>query len=282
MTIRMNSVLLIIVTMLTVLVSDYALAQPQRETLEQSWSAHLKASRSGQEAQLEKTMSAYSLCTLKNNLVSAQRSLTTDIIKGIAKYAPDISQMKFVKIFERQNTAALVYAKDSGKKSANGTPEVTFSVIKFVKEATGWKVGATMNCDKSKSYADGGLPEFYMSDLRPACAIDGKVKTAPALLKKPYSTALLDVFSYGYQTVVSVNGFRQRPVTASWSGVLAGGLSKGNNKVTITMTKRAGEKQKDPKIRIRRVLKNRTTSDALKFEPKQNIEGVHTFTVSVN
>lgn len=281
MAIMRKAVVLILLTVVTVLVFDYAVAMPLRTTLEKSWHAHLKASKSGKESELKKTMSSYSLCTLKNSLISAQRSLTPDIIKSISKYAPDIAQMRFVRIFEHAQTAALVYAMNSEKKDAQGTPGVTFSVIKFVKETSGWKVDASMNCDKPKYRIDGNESRFYQSDLQPACAVDGKVKPAPLLLPKPYSTALLDIFSYGYQTVVSVNGVRQSPVTASWSGVLLGGLSKGKNKVSITITKRGAEKQLPPKIRIRRVLKNRTTRDALKFAPKRNIEGTHTFVVSV-
>ncbi|MCG8549288.1 MAG: hypothetical protein MI799_02675 [Desulfobacterales bacterium] len=278
---RRNAVFLILFTALAVLVFNDALAGPLRSTLEASWYAHLKASRSGKESELKKTMSAYSFCTLKNSLVSAQRSLTPDIITSISKYAPDISQMRFVRILENAETAALVYAMDSEKKDADGNPGVTFNVVKFVKEASGWKVDASMNCDKPKYRIDGKESTFYKSDLRPACAMDGKAKPAPLLLPKPYSTALLDIFSYGYQTVVSVNGVRQSPVSASWSGVLLGGLSKGKNKVSITITKRPSEKQLPPKIRIRRILKNRTTQDALKFEPKRNIEGDHTFVVTV-
>lgn len=278
MAMKINAIFLIL---FTVLVSNHALAMPLRTTLEQSWQAHLEASKSGKESELKKTMSSYSLCTLKNSLTSAQRSLTPDIIKGISKYAPDISQMKFVRTFENEDTAALVYAMDSAKKDANGNPGVTFNVVKFVKEASEWKVDASMNCDKPKYRIDGSESRFDQSDLRSACAMDGKAKPAPPLLQKPYSTALLDIFSYGYQTVVSVNGVRQSPVTASWSGVVLGGLSKGKNKVSITITKTEAEKQLPPKIRIRRVLKNRTTRDALKFEPKRNIEGNHTFVVLV-
>ena len=47
------------------------------------------------------------------------------------------------------------------------------------------------------------------------------------------------------------------------------------------MTKVDTDKQSVPKIRIRQLLKNRTTREVLKFEPRNNIEGVHTFTVSV-
>ena len=280
MALRINTLLLVIFASFLVLAPDYSFAKSLRYDLENAWHAHLQASRSGNESELQKTMSSYSLCTLKNKLVSAQRSLTPDIIKSFAKYGPDISEMEFAKLLEKGENAGLVYVRNSGKKDANGNPTVTFSAIKFVKES-GWKVEATMNCDKPMYRDDGYKTQFYMSDLRPACAMDGKVKPAPALVQKPYSTALLDIFSYGYQAQIMVNGVPQKPVTASWSGVVIGGLCKDKNEISIKMTKLDDARLSVPKIRIRQLLKNRTTREVLKFAPQTNIEGVHTFTVSV-
>ncbi len=280
MALRRNALVLVIFTGLLVLISDCIASQSLRTTLENAWYAHLQASRSGNESELQKTMSSYSLCTLKNKLVSAQRSLTSDIIKSFAKNGPDISRMEFARVLEKGDNAGLVYVMDSGEKDAKGDPTVTFSVIKFVKES-GWKVESTMNCDKPMYRGDGRKTQFYMADLRPSCAMDGKVKPAPDLVQKPYSTALLDVFSYGYQVQITVNGVPQQPVTGSWSGVLIGGLCKNRNNITISITKLDQAGQRAPKIRIRQRLKNRTTREVLKFEPTKNIEGVHTFTVSV-
>ncbi len=280
MALRINTLFLVIFTGLLVLASDCAFAQSLQPTLEDSWHAYLQASKSGNESELEKTMSSYSLCALKNKLVSAQRTLTPDIIKSFAKCSPDISKMELVRVLEKGDTAGLVYSGDSVVKDAAGKSKVTFSVIKFVKES-GWKVDATMNWDKPMYQNDGRKTQFYLSDLQPACAVDGNVKSAPALVKKPYSSALLDVFSYGYQAQVTVNDVPQQPVTASWSGVVIGGLCKDKNKITIAMTKTGPAGQSVPKIRIRQLLANRTTQEVLKFEPQKNIEGVHTFIVSV-
>ncbi|MGD9823183.1 hypothetical protein [Desulfobacter sp.] len=280
MALRINTLFLVIFTGLLLLASDCAFAQSLQPTLENAWHAYLQASKSGNESELEKTMSSYSLCALKNKLVSAQRTLTPDIIKSFAKSSPDISKMELVRVLEKGDTAGLVYAGDSGVKDAAGKSKVTFSAIKFVKES-GWKVDATMNCDKPMYQDDGRKTQFYLSDLQPACVVDGKVKPAPALVQTPYSSALLDIFSYGYQAQVTVNDVPQQPVTASWSGVVIGGLCKDKNKITIAMTKTGPAGQSVPKIRIRQLLANRTTQEVLKFEPKKNIEGVHTFTVSI-
>jgi hypothetical protein len=275
-----NAFLSVIFTGFLVLSFDCAFARSLQSNLEKSWNEYLQASRSGCESELQKTMSAYSLFTLKNKLISAQRSLTPDIIKSFAKYSPDISAMEFERLIEKGDNAGLVYVRNSGEKDRKGNPKVTFSAIKFVNES-GWKVEAVMSCDKPMYYDDGRKTRFYESDLRPACVMDGKVKPAPDLVKKPYSSALLDVFSYGYQAHITVNGVPQKPVTASWSGVLIGGLCKNKNEISIKMTKVGTARPRAPKIRIRQLLKNRTTREVLKFAPRKNIEGVHTFVVSV-
>lgn len=280
MALRINALVLVIFTSLWIPALDGAFAHALQPTLENAWQAYLKASRSGLESELEKTMSSYSLCALKNRLISAQRSLTPEIIKSFAKCSPDISKMEFVRVLEKGDTAGLVYVGDSEKKDADGKPKVTFRAIKFVRES-GWKVDATMHCDKPRFQDDGRKTRFYLSDLGPACAMDGKVKPAPPLVQKPYSSALLDVFSYGYQAQVTVNGVVQQPVTASWFGVVIGGLCKDKNNITIAMTKTGTAGQRAPKVRIRQLLENRTTREILKFEPQKNIEGVHTFTVSI-
>jgi len=275
-----NAFLSVLFTGLLVLSFDCAFAGSLQGDLEHAWHAYLQASRSGCELELQKAMSSYSLFTLKNKLISAQRSLTPDIIKSFAKYSPDISSMVFARLIEKGDNAGLVYVRDSGQKDAKGNPTVTFSAIKFVNES-GWKVESLMSCDKPMYHDDGRKTKFYLSDLRPACAMDGKVKPAPILVKKPYSSALLDVFSYGYQAEVTVNGVPQKPVTASWSGVLIGGLCKNKNEITIKMTKVDTAPPRAPKIRIRQLLKNRTTREVLKFAPQKDVEGVHTFVVSV-
>lgn len=280
MALRINALLLVFFTCFLAPAFNCAFAHPLQPDLEKAWHAYLQASKSGNESELQKTMSSYSLFTLKNKLVSAQRSLTPDIIKSFAKYSPDISKMEFVRVIQKGDNANLVYVRNSGEKDAKGNPTVTFSSIKFVNES-GWKVEAVMSCDKPMYLDDGRKRHFYESDLRPACAMDGKVKPAPALVQKPYSSALLDVFSYGYQAEVTVNGVPQKPVTASWSGVLIGGLCKNKNEISIKMTKLSTANQRVPKIRIRQLLKNRTTREVLKFEPKKKVEGVHTFIVSV-
>lgn len=268
---------------LAVLSHDIAAETSLRNTLEKTWGAYLDASKSGEEFRLEKAMSSFRFGMMKNNLASAKRSLTPDIIKSIAKHAPDISTAEFVALLEKGPTAGLVYVKDSEEKDATGKPRVTFIFIKFVKEESGWKVDAEMNIGRPKFDDTGKKSEFDPSDLPPTYEIDGQVRAAPKPVVAPYASALIDILSYGYKTEVTVNGVKQGPpVEASSSGLLKGGLRKGKNSIVIVVTQTEKDAAFEPEVTIRRILEDRKTEQAFKFEPKENIEGKHTFTFTID
>lgn len=254
-----------------------------RSTLEQTWTAHLQASRSGKESELEKTMSSFRFGEMKNNLAAAKRSLTPELIRSIAEYAPDITEAKFVTLLEKGPTSGLVYIKDSEEKDAAGKPRVDFIFIKFVKEASGWKVDAGMNIDRPKFQDDGKETEFDPSDLEPSYRIDGEVRTAPEPVTPPYASALLDVFCRGYSVQVTVNGNEQETsVDTSFSGLLKGGLRKGENSIVIVITRTKEGGEFEPQVTVRRILEDRKIEDVFKFEPKKTIEGKHTFTFMID
>jgi hypothetical protein len=106
-----------------------------RTTLEKSWNNYLQACKSGEESELEKVISSYRFGTMKNNLISANRSFTPELIKSIVSNVPDISLTDFEDLIENGPTAGLVYVKDSDEIEADGKPRVNFIFIKFVKES---------------------------------------------------------------------------------------------------------------------------------------------------
>ncbi len=285
MIIKTKTVVLILCLVLTLPAFHGARADESpslRDTLEQAWKAHLEASRTGQVSELEKTMSAFSLGTMKNRLISANRSLTPEIIKSLAAYGPDIFSARFLTLLENGDTAGLVYVTDSGETDGGGNPRVVFSFIKFVQEPTGWKVALATKMNKPKYDDNGKKSLFPLAEIPLAGAIDGQVKPAPAPVQAPYASALLDVSSYGYETRITVNGVQQgAPVHASRSGVLSGGLCKGENTVKILIARTQTEACLPPAVQIRRVLQNRTTKEVFHFNPKKKIEGTHSFTFNI-
>jgi hypothetical protein len=257
--------------------------QSLRSTLEKTWKAHLQASKSGKESEIQKTMSSFSLGTMKNNLAAAKRSLTPNIIRSIGEQSPDISKAEFVSLLEKGATAGLVYVRDSEETDASGKPRVTFIFIKFVKEASGWKVDAAMNIGSPKYQDDGKKSEFDQSDIPPTCKIDGNVRMAPNPVASPYASALLDISSYGYKTEVTVNDVSQGScIEGSRSGLIEGGLRKGKNSITIVISQTQKNTSFHPRVKILRVLEDRKTNEVFEFEPKDDIEGKHVLTFTID
>lgn len=265
-------------------ISHGCAAEPTlRHKLEKTWQAYLAASNSGKESELEKTMSSFRLATMKNNLASAKRSLTPDIIKSIAQYSPDISTAEFVTLLEKGATAGLVYVKDSEDKDATDKPRVTFVFIKFVKEQSGWKVDAGINVGSPKFQDNGKKSEFDPSGLPPTYEIDGQVRSTPKPITAPEVSALLDVFCPGYNVTVTVNGVEHETIIdKSYSGLLKSGLRKGENSIVIVVTQTKKDASFEPRVNIRRVLEDRKTKEVFKFEPKENIAGKHTLTFTID
>ncbi len=220
---------------------------------------------------------------MKKNLANARRSLTPDMIKSIAEDAPDISKAKFVKLMENGPTAGLVYVKDSKEKDASNKPRVTFMFIKFVKENDVWKVDGEMDIGSPKFQKNGKESEFNPSELPPTHEIDGKVRKSPEQPSVPDISGVLDVSSYGYKTEVTINEVGQKAtLNGSYSGLIEKGLRKGRNSVVIRFTKIDDKTAFKPGVTIRRATNDRKSKEVFKYEPKDNIEGAHTFTFTVD
>lgn len=283
MTKRTATILIALFTWQSAIFCSIAAKSSLRSTLEKTWKAHLQASKSGKESEIQKTMSSFSLGTMKNNLAAAKRSLTPNLIKSIGEYSPDISKAEFVTLMEKGATAGLLYVQDSEETDASGKLRVNFTFIKFVKEASGWKVDAAMNIGSPKYQDNGKKSEFDPSDLPATCKIDGIVKTAPKPVATPYASALLDISSYGYTTEVFVNDDSQGScIDGSHSGLIEGGLRKGKNSITIVISQAQKNTSSRPQVKIRRVLEDRKTKEVFSFEPKGKIEGKHVLTFTID
>lgn len=280
---RICLVVLALLMSSTILYKGYAADETLRNTLENTWKACLLASKSGKESEFEKTMSSFRFATTKNDLANARRCVTPEVVKSFAEeVAPDISSAKFVTLIEKGPTAGLVYVKNTEEKDATGKPHVVFSFIKLVKEETGWKVDGAVDIDKPKYQADGKETAFEASDLPPTFQIDGQVLKPPKLLPIPDVAGFLDVVSYGYKTQVTINDVEQQTtVDESYSGLITGGIRKGTNSMVVVFTQ-TKKMLTSPKVKIRRVLANHKTEESFKYEPKENIEGKHVLTFTIN
>lgn len=254
-----------------------------RLTLEKSWYAYLDSHKTAKESELKKTMSSYSLATMKNGLASAKFSLTPDFIRSMGEHIPDIKSYDFVKVLQNGPTAGLVYEKDSEYKDGEGKDQIQFIFIKFVKEDAIWKVDGVMITNKPKFQENGDKAEFSASDISDDFQIDGIVLNAPDPISIPYSSAYIHVLSLGHNTHVILNGISQEEtINTSSSGTLIGGLKKGTNNISIIIKSTEQESTLDPKVKILRILDNKEFEDVFLFKPEDNFEGEHSFKFEVN
>ena len=203
-------------------------------------------------------------------------------IQHMAKFSPDLSQSKFIKVIEKGPTAGLLYVKDSPEKDANGTPRVDFLFIKFVKEAPGWKVDGMTFIGAPKLQADGKETEFNLTELPPEFQITGEIPEPPKLLRVAEAAGELYVKSFGWKTYVTINDVEQRLTeNESQSCMVEGGLRKGTNTVVILIQQTDMPRKHEPKIKINRVLTNRTHEECFSFEPTNNIAGKHSLTFTL-
>lgn len=283
MTFRATRLILSAVAVLALFSNGIAAETSLRATLEKTWVGYVAACKSGQETELAKTMSSLRLGTMKNNLANTHQAMTPEIITSIAGDAPDLAKLEFVSLLEKGPTAGLVYVQDSEDVDVSGKPRVTFTFIKFVKEATGWKVDGEMNMDTPKFEDDGKKSEFNPADLPSTCQIDGEVHGAPPPITAPDVSAMLDVYCYGGSVLVTVNGSAQEAVTnQSSSSVLRGGLHFGTNSIVIDVTQTEKDASFHPEVTLRRILDDDKMAELLKFSPTEQITGRHDFVVTVD
>lgn len=253
-----------------------------RKTLESAFELFLKASRSGEESALQESLCSFRYASVKNNLASMKQSLTPEIIKEMSTDYPDISNMTFLKVLSKGPTAALLYSRDSDDRDASDRPQIEFFFLRFVREESVWRFDTGILIGDVKYQEDGSLTEFDETDLPQEVAIDGKVPRIPEPVQMAEIRGFLDVSSYGYKTIVTINN--TQPVMTedgSKSSVIKGGLKSGNNSIEITVEKIEEGSPSKPRVTIS-ARTGGTVKEVFAFAPESKIEGKHRFTFRVD
>ena len=259
----------------TSLSNCFADERPDRNSLEKIWQKYLEACASGKISELEKYRSSFALATIKNSLIKCNKqSLNSEFITKMAKDQPDISTLKFVKLIKNGPTVGLVYVNES-EKLPRDFLKLTFTIIKFVKEKSEWKVdnicsiGKTVSKDKIKEL------QFNIDDLPASCKIDGQVKQPPRLIKAPEVAAYIEIYCPSFRTQVTINGKEKVTTTQNIMTWLEKGLLKGKNNIVIDV-KQIKENIIKPCVEVKfSCLKNNKIIELFNLQLKENIEGKH-------
>lgn len=253
-----------------------------RQELEEAYTLFANACKEGDLAAVRNRSSSFWFASVRNSYVSLGKEFSGEQITQMADHFPSLDGKDFVKILQQGPTAGLLYVAKSAESDASDKARVTFIFIKFVNEDGGWKFHGAMETDSAKHQKDGSLTEFTTDDLPAHLVIDGKIPEAPTLIAEPEVVGMLDVVSYGYSTEVSINNEKQR-VTAdsSSSGVIRGGLRKGENSLRVVVQRTKEEPLETPAITIRAAKENGKLAEVFKFAPAENTVGEHDMTFTV-
>ena len=253
-----------------------------RKTLESAFGLFLKASRSGEESALQQSLCSFRYASIKNNLASMKQSFTPEIIKEMSTDYPDIADLTFLKVLSKGPTAALLYSRDSDDRDASNKPQIEFIFLRFVKEENIWKFDTGMLIGDVKVQEDGSLTEFDEADLPRELAIDGKVPRIPEPVQMAEIRGFLDVSSYGYKTIVTINNTQQMMIEdGSKSSVIKGGLKSDHNSIEITVEKIEEGSPSRPRVTVS-TRTGGTVKEVFAFAPENKIEGKHQFTFRVD
>ena len=263
-------------------------ADTLRPALEQALKNYGEACRTGDAARLKAATSTFFYGTIANNLASAGRTVTPEVIKSLAGMEPDLTRMKFYGVFQNGPTAALVFSSDSAGVLAEGKSGVDFTVVKLVKEGGDWKMDQSGSLSRLKYEKDGTEAKFGMADMtaRSGLKLDGVVHPAPAPLPVAEVIGYIRVSDSSFKAEVTVNGVRQEGAssTSPFGSLLTGGLKKGANTVEIVVTAAnpAAKSTRLPEVMILVPQKDQQLKDVFSFKPAPGeAEGKHTLTFTV-
>lgn len=257
-----------------------------RDNLEKPVKAYIKACRSGDEKELQKTMSSFAYSRLKNNMASMGQALSPEMIRQFAGELADLftpgSKWKFEKVLANGPTAALVYSNDSDQEGYD-KPHMDFMALKCVKERGEWRYEGGMTTGADKFKADGKPTVFDTTLLPPELAIDGNVRQAlaPAAMVDLVGMAMIE--STGYRTEIAVNG--GEPIVkenGDKGALIKEGLKKGKNTIDITFKKLAPDAAFKPRVEVHIQKPDGESVQAFKFAPQDKIDGRHSFTFNAD
>jgi hypothetical protein len=173
------------------------------------------------------------------NLIVSQRKAFPGSVFQIPIEPPAIDGLRLLEAQGVGPTAHLLYF---GKVNAGGDPAMipdSVLMLKFFKEDNGWKFDSSKLLklqDQPELLAQlqkGGTPDFLD---RPEFTPPGRVPPVPAICKTPENVAAATVQSFGYETVMTINGFSYPTMVDQAEKVLViGGIDTGANELVLTV-----------------------------------------------
>jgi len=181
----------------------------------------------------------YRQSVIRNSIVSERRSFPEDVFSNDLR-PPALNGLRLLEAQAVRDTAHLVFF---GRIDLGQDPELVKEDIlklKFLRDNGQWKfdsnrITSLKNApDVLKTLREGGHPDFL--DL-PEYTPPGKAPPVPPLCRVPDYKAGYKLQSFGYATVISMNGFDYDVVQDGVAQeIIIGGLVNGHNEITLKIT----------------------------------------------
>lgn len=200
------------------------------------------------------TITNYRQVVTRNEIVSSRKAFPEAVFADFVE-PPDLADMKLLEAEAVGTTAHLAYfglADVEGKKDKTGALLVK---LKFGLEGGAWKfdssrVTSMENApEERKAIETGGKPAFLDS---PEFTPPGSFPPTPPLCRVPDFKAGFKLQSFGYETVVSMNGHDYMPVEQALDQqLILGGLVRGKNEITLRMKPATPAEGQKPAVQLR-------------------------------
>ncbi len=175
---------------------------------------------------------------ITRNLIVSQKQPFPAAMFAVPIQPPQLLTLRCLGLTSKGNTAHVAYfgKVDLGLVDAAEVPE-TLLILKFVREATGWKFDTTrlVNLTSAPDILAGlknGQQATFLND--PEFAPTGDIPAIPKACPTPDRIGVLQIASFGYETKAAVNGFAVATVHDNdEEHLIIGGLRNGDNPLTL-------------------------------------------------
>lgn len=240
--------------------SQFIFAQKMPETVNQVYAGFCNAVKSKDLAAYEKVLTVASFIRQKNEALSYGINYPADLFEMLNASMFELKDMTYIGYKQVGPTMNAFYLYDFKLEKMIVTVCLEEHDSKFRIDQMKMRDARDFIKEiNEKDYSFINEKEFLPS---------GTLKPVPVEVKKVEVMAMLDVTCYGYRVEVVVNGISQDEVTdKSRSGVLIGGILRGENKIEMKIEKINAEEIFAPTIAIRAEV-NGQEMDVFKFEEK--------------
>lgn len=225
-------------------------------------------------AALRKVLCKTSFVKMMNECISTGMEYPGEVMTGMKMALLDFSQLKYIKSSKNGITtnAYYIYMVDN--------VETSIITLRMVEEDGQLKMIDLKNKD-AKDYIINLHKKDYsfldMKEFQP----EGSVEVTPRSITKIDYQAKYDVYAYGYEVTVTINGFKHRGANNSTtSGVVIGGIIKGENTIEFSIKKTDPDEKEIPVIGIRAYIGEKEIDVFFFNEDVQGNSIIKTFTVN--